>query len=42
MRHPSFEGMRIDKPAKKVVMEKATPCNQKAVKEKSVLHTQKY
>jgi bifunctional non-homologous end joining protein LigD len=40
MRHPSFEGMRIDKPAKQVVMEKATPVK-KAVKEKSILHKKK-
>lgn len=37
MRHPSFEGMRIDKSAKDVVMEKATPVK-KAVAGKSVLH----
>lgn len=40
MRHPSFEGMRIDKPAKQVVMEKATPVK-KAVKGKSILHKKK-
>jgi bifunctional non-homologous end joining protein LigD len=40
MRHPSFEGMRIDKPAKQVVMEKATPVK-KALKTKSVLHEKK-
>ncbi len=36
MRHPSFEGMRIDKSAKQVVMEKAIPVK-KAVKEKNIL-----
>lgn len=40
MRHPSFEGMRIDKAAKDVVMEKAT-ATKKAVKKTSVLHRQK-
>ncbi|MEO8173422.1 MAG: DNA ligase D [Sediminibacterium sp.] len=40
MRHPSFEGMRIDKSAKQVVMEKATPVK-KAVKGKSILHKKK-
>jgi bifunctional non-homologous end joining protein LigD len=40
MRHPSFEGMRIDKPAKDVVMEKATS-TKKAVKKTSVLHRKK-
>jgi bifunctional non-homologous end joining protein LigD len=40
MRHPSFEGMRIDKSAKQVVMEKATPVK-KAVKGKSILHENK-
>jgi bifunctional non-homologous end joining protein LigD len=40
MRHPSFEGMRIDKSAKQVVMEKATPVK-KAVKGKSILHKTK-
>lgn len=40
MRHPSFEGMRIDKPAKQVVMEKATPVK-KAVKEKKALNDKK-
>ncbi len=40
MRHPSFEGMRIDKPAKQVVMEKATPVK-KAVRGKSILHEKK-
>jgi len=40
MRHPSFEGMRIDKPAKQVVMEKATLVK-KAAKGKSILHKKK-
>jgi bifunctional non-homologous end joining protein LigD len=40
MRHPSFEGMRIDKSAKQVIMEKATPVKN-AVKGKSILHKTK-
>lgn len=40
MRHPSFEGMRIDKPAKKVVMEKAIAAK-KAIQEKNILHKKK-
>ncbi len=40
MRHPSFEGMRIDKSAKEVVMEKATPVK-KAVKARQALHEKK-
>ncbi len=37
MRHPSFEGMRIDKNAKSVVQEKARKVS-KAIKETSMLH----
>ena len=40
MRHPSFEGMRIDKDAKKVVEERAKK-TAKAVKEVSTLHENK-
>lgn len=40
MRHPSFEGMRIDKSAKDVIMEKPT-ATKKAVKGKSILHDKK-
>ena len=40
MRHPSFEGMRIDKSAKLVFMEKAIPVK-KVSKDKSVLHEKK-
>jgi bifunctional non-homologous end joining protein LigD len=40
MRHPSFEGMRIDKPAKDVIMEKAI-VTKNAVKKTSVLHRKK-
>lgn len=40
MRHPSFEGMRIDKSAKDVVMEKAIS-TKKAVKKTGRLHQEK-
>jgi bifunctional non-homologous end joining protein LigD len=40
MRHPSFEGMRIDKSAKKVVLEKETDTGS-VIKEKSILHKKK-
>jgi bifunctional non-homologous end joining protein LigD len=39
MRHPSFEGMRIDKKAKEVIADKAKP-TKKVVKE-SILHKEK-
>jgi bifunctional non-homologous end joining protein LigD len=35
MRHPSFEGMRTDKPAKEVVLEKEIPV-------KKIIHSKKY
>jgi bifunctional non-homologous end joining protein LigD len=41
MRHPSFEGMRADKPAKKVVLEKEINTEAIVKKGKSILHTKK-
>jgi len=40
MRHPAFEGMRIDKPAKEVILEKEAN-TKKVIKEKSILYTKK-
>ncbi|MES2891442.1 MAG: DNA ligase D [Bacteroidota bacterium] len=44
MRHPSFEGMREDKPAKNVVLEKEVPAEKilKGKKEKSTVADQQY